>query len=141
VNLGIVGAPLMSFLVTLVIGGDAMSDWGWRVPFIIGALFGVVVLYLRRTLPETMRPEELADTSTGSVWLGVRKSWISVLAIIFVVGAVQAYNYAWNVGLPNAARSSMGEDPTAVFALTTVLGVILIVGSLIIGRLVDGKAL
>ncbi|SEB63665.1 MFS transporter, MHS family, alpha-ketoglutarate permease [Paramicrobacterium humi] len=141
VNVGIVGAPLVSFLVTLVIGGDAMSDWGWRIPFIVGALFGFVILYLRRTLPETMRAEELVDTTTGSVWTGVRKSWLSVLAIIFVVGAVQAYNYAWNVGLPNAARSTMGEDPTAVFALTTILGLILIVGSLVVGRLVDGRAL
>lgn len=141
VNVGIVGAPLVSFLTTLVIGGDAVADWGWRIPFVVGALFGFVILYLRRTLPETMRPEELVDTTTGSVWTGVRKSWLSVLAIIFVVGAVQAYNYAWNVGLPNAARSTMGEDTTAVFALTTILGLILVFGSLLVGKLVDGRAL
>jgi len=141
VNVGIVGAPLVSFLTTLVIGGDAVADWGWRIPFILGALFGFVILYLRRTLPETMRPEELVDTTTGSVWTGVRKSWLSVLAIVFVVGAVQAYNYAWNVGLPNAARSTMGEDTTAVFALTTILGLILVFGSLLVGKLVDGRAL
>ncbi|TAM66923.1 MAG: MFS transporter [Microbacteriaceae bacterium] len=141
VNLGIVLASLVSFLTTLTIGAGAMADWGWRVPFVVGAAFGFVILYLRRTLPETMRPEELADTSTGSVWTGVRKSWLSVLAIVFVVGAVQAYNYAWNVGLPSSARSGMKEDPTAVFALTTILGVILVVGSLIVGRFVDGRAL
>ncbi|HEY8295263.1 MAG TPA: MFS transporter, partial [Micrococcaceae bacterium] len=88
-----------------------------------------------------MKPEELAQSSSKAVWGGVRKNWLSVLAIIFVVGAAQAYNYAWNVGLPSAARTNFKENPTAVFALTTALGVILVVGSLIVGKLADGRAL
>lgn len=140
VNVGILLAPLVSFVVSASIGNSAMSDWGWRIPFIVGAAFGFVILYLRRTLPETMKHEELVEATTGSIWTGVRKSWVSVLAIVFVVGAVQAYNYAWNVGLPNAARSTMKENPTAVFGLTTALGLILVVGSLVVARLVDGRA-
>ncbi|MDI2036713.1 MFS transporter [Paenarthrobacter nitroguajacolicus] len=141
VNIGILMASLVSFLCSLVIGGAAMGEWGWRVPFIIGALFGFVVLYLRRSLPETLKQEEMATNTPRAVWKGVSKHWLSVLAIIFVVGAAQAYNYAWNVGLPSAARSGFKEDPTAVFALTTVLGVILVVGSWVIGKLADGKAM
>jgi MHS family alpha-ketoglutarate permease-like MFS transporter len=118
-----------------------MGEWGWRIPFVIGALFGFVVIYLRRALPETMKAEEMATNTPGAVWTGVRKHWLSVLAIIFVVGAAQAYNYAWNVGLPSAARSGFKEDPTAVFALTTVLGVILVAGSWIIGKLADGRSM
>lgn len=141
VNIGILLASLVSFLCSLVLGGAAMADWGWRVPFIIGAAFGFVVLYLRRSLPETLKAEEMATNTPRAVWSGVRRHWLSVLAIIFVVGAAQAYNYAWNVGLPSAARSGFKEDPTAVFALTTILGVILVVGSWIIGKLADGKAM
>lgn len=139
VNVGILLASLVSFACSLTLGAEAMGEWGWRVPFIVGALLGFVVLYLRRTLPETMRPEELARTTTRSVWQGVRRNWLGVLAIIFVVGAVQAYSYAWNTGLPSAARSSFGEDPTAVFGLTTILGVIMVAGSWLVGRLVDGR--
>ncbi|PRB42644.1 MFS transporter [Arthrobacter sp. MYb23] len=141
VNIGILLASLVSFLCSLVLGGAAMAEWGWRVPFIIGALFGFVVLYLRRSLPETLKAEEMANNTPRAVWSGVRKHWLSVLAIIFVVGAAQAYNYAWNVGLPSAARSGFKEDPTAVFALTTILGVILVIGSWVIGKLADGKAM
>ncbi|WP_104177490.1 MFS transporter [Cryobacterium sp. Y50] len=141
VSIGILLASLTSFLTSLLLGGEVMADWGWRVPFIIGAIFGLVVVYLRRSLPETMTTEELATNSLKKVWTEVRKHWLSVLAIIFVVGAAQAYNYAWNVGLPSAARGNFKEDPTTVFALTTVLGVILVIGSWVIGRLVDGKAM
>ena len=139
ISTGILLASLISFLCSLVLGGAVMGEWGWRVPFIIGALFGFVVLYLRRSLPETLKAEEMATNTPRAVWSGVRKHWLSVLAIIFVVGAAQAYNYAWNVGLPSAARSGFKEDPTAVFALTTVLGVILVAGSWIIGKLADGR--
>ncbi|WP_422935845.1 MFS transporter [Sinomonas sp. P47F7] len=141
VNLGILLASLVSFLSSLAIGGAAMSAWGWRIPFVIGAVLGVVVLYLRRTLPETMRPDELAASSGGTVWSGLRKHWLGVLAIVFVVGAAQAYNYAWNTGLPTAARSNFKEDATAVFALTTALAIVLVIGSWVVGRLLDGKAL
>jgi MFS transporter, MHS family, alpha-ketoglutarate permease len=141
VNVGILLASLVSFLCSLTLGGSVMADWGWRVPFIIGALFGFVVVYLRRTLPETMKAEELAQNSSKAIWTGVRKHWLSVLAIIFVVGAAQAYNYAWNTGLPSAARTSFKENPTAVFALTTALGVVLVIGSLVVGKLSDGKAM
>lgn len=141
VNIGILLASLVSFLCSLMIGGAAMAGWGWRVPFIIGAAFGFVVLYLRRSLPETMRPEEMATNSSRAVWTGVRKHWLSVLAIVFVVGAAQAYNYAWNIGLPSAARSNFKEDPTAVFALTTILGLILVIGSWIIGKVADGRSM
>jgi MHS family alpha-ketoglutarate permease-like MFS transporter len=141
VNIGIVGAPLVTWIVTLVVAEPQMSEWGWRIPFVVGALLSVVIIYLRSTLPETMTKEELTETTTGSVWTGVRHSWISVLAIVFVVGAVQAYNYAWNVGLPNVARSTMKEDSTTVFGYTTLLGLIMVIGSLVVGKLVDGRSL
>lgn len=140
VNLGIAGAPLVTFLISLAIPAEHMNDWGWRIAFGIGSVASLVILYLRRNLPETMQEEEKAD-SAGSVWQGVGRSWLSVLAIVFIVGAVQAYNYAWNTGLPTAARTVMKEDPQQVFGLTTVLGIILVVGSLIIGRIVDGRPL
>ncbi|MCZ4547955.1 MFS transporter [Rhodococcus erythropolis] len=141
VNIGVLLASMVSFFCSLALSGDEMTAWGWRIPFIIGAVFGFVVLYLRRTLPETMKPEELAETTTKSVWAGVRKNWLSVLAIVFVVGAVQAYSYAWTTGLPSAARSGFKENPTSVFAVTTILGVIMVAGSWIIGKLVDGRSM
>lgn len=141
VNVGILLASLVSFFCSLALSGEVMTEWGWRVPFFIGALFGFVVIYLRRSLPETMKAEDLAESSTKAIWAGVRKNWLSVLAIVFVVGAVQAYSYAWNPGLPSAARSNFKEDPTTIFALTTVLGIIMVIGSLIIGKLADGRSI
>lgn len=136
VNLGILLASLVSFITSYLIGGDAMSDWGWRVPILFGAAMSFFVFYLRRYLPESLHEEE-ASKSNGEVWSGVRKHWLGLAAIIAVVGAVQALNYAWNVGLPSLARGSFDEDPTTVFALTTTLGLILLIGSILTGRWAD----
>jgi MFS transporter, MHS family, alpha-ketoglutarate permease len=137
VNFGILLASLVSFAASAAVGGAAMQDWGWRIPFALGAVLGLVVLYLRRALPETLHEEERAEGSSGEVWRGIGRHRLGLLAMLFVVGAAQAYNYAWNTGLPNLARSSFGEDPTAVFALTTVLGLVLMVGSPVTGALAD----
>jgi len=138
VNFGILLASLISYVLGLTLGKGVMADWGWRVPFIVGALMGVIVIWLRRSLPETLHqsdPEYVGVTST--VWHGVFSRWRSLLAIIFVVGAAQAFNYAWNVGLPNLARTSFGEDSTSVFGITTLLALILMIGSLLVGPLSD----
>ena len=141
VNLGLLLASLVVFLTTVTLGAGVMADWGWRIPFGIAVAGSLVVLYLRRRLPETLTKAEMKDTSTGSVWIGIRKHWLNVLAIVFVVGAVQIYNYAWTTGLPNTARTVMNEDPSTVFGFTTILSLIMVIGSLVVGRLVDGRAI
>ncbi|HWN34993.1 MAG TPA: MFS transporter [Pseudonocardia sp.] len=152
VNLGLLGASLVSFAASGLLGNAAMSDWGWRLPFVFGALLGLVTLYLRRSLPETLHapdapgsagaaPAESAaqptGQSTGQVWRMVRRHWVGVLAVVFVVGAAQAFNYGWNVGLPSLARGGFRENATAVFGLTTLLGVVLVLGSPLVGGWAD----
>lgn len=36
-----------------VFSDEALTAWAWRIPFVIGAVFGFVVLYLRRTMDES----------------------------------------------------------------------------------------
>ncbi len=56
---------------------------------------------------------------------------------VFIVGAIQAYNYTWIAGLPNLANGTFGEDPTAVFAITTGMGIFLTLGALVLSRVLD----
>jgi MHS family proline/betaine transporter-like MFS transporter len=48
----ILGA-LVAFCVTTGLTQRQVTDWGWRIPFLIGLLIAPVGLYLRRTLEET----------------------------------------------------------------------------------------
>jgi MFS transporter, MHS family, proline/betaine transporter len=39
--------------LTSLIGAEAINDWGWRIPFLLGGLFGPIGLWLRREVDET----------------------------------------------------------------------------------------
>ena len=40
-------------LFSLTLGEQNMAEWGWRVPFALGGLLGLIALYLRMNLEET----------------------------------------------------------------------------------------
>ena len=40
-------------LQRLFLSEEQLRDWGWRIPFVIGALCAVTALYLRRGMQET----------------------------------------------------------------------------------------
>jgi MHS family proline/betaine transporter-like MFS transporter len=48
--------------LTSILGAAQMQEWGWRIPFIFGALLAIVVLYLRRRVEETPVFSELEQT-------------------------------------------------------------------------------
>jgi MFS family permease len=61
---GITGGILLGFIVTIIIDlcftKQNILDYAWRIPFIIGGIFGVISVYLRRFLSETPIFKELA---------------------------------------------------------------------------------
>lgn len=40
-------------LLTMTLGQETMQDWGWRIPFLLGAVVGPLGLYVRRNVHET----------------------------------------------------------------------------------------
>jgi MFS transporter, MHS family, alpha-ketoglutarate permease len=51
-------ASLLGALLTAVLTRDELAAWGWRIPFVIGGVLGLVGLWLRRTMPETDQFED-----------------------------------------------------------------------------------
>ena len=54
----LIGGQLCALLVLLVLQqlfltGEQMRAWGWRIPFVIGAMLAVIALLMRRNLHET----------------------------------------------------------------------------------------
>lgn len=61
---GITGGILLGSIVAIVINrsyaAEEVLDFAWRIPFILGGVFGFVAVYLRRFLSETPIFKELA---------------------------------------------------------------------------------
>jgi len=67
----LIGGQLLAVLVIVVLeqllSEAELKAWGWRIPFVIGAISAVVALFLRRTLQETQTAEIRANKEAGSL--------------------------------------------------------------------------
>jgi MFS transporter, MHS family, dicarboxylic acid transporter PcaT len=67
----LIGGQLLAVLVIVVLeqlmSESELKAWGWRIPFVIGALAAVVSVLLRRTLNETQSAEARASKEAGSL--------------------------------------------------------------------------
>jgi MHS family alpha-ketoglutarate permease-like MFS transporter len=67
----LIGGQLLAVLVVVLLqqllSQDELKAWGWRIPFVIGAVTAVVALYLRRTLTETASAEHLSHADAGTI--------------------------------------------------------------------------
>ncbi|MDM8921624.1 MFS transporter, partial [Escherichia coli] len=50
---GILLGSVVATLVNSVLSQDIVYDYGWRFPFLLGGVFGLAAMYLRRWLEET----------------------------------------------------------------------------------------
>jgi len=67
----LIGGQLLAVLVVVilqqVLSEEELRAWGWRIPFVIGAIAAVISLLLRRSLEETSSAETRNDKEAGSI--------------------------------------------------------------------------
>lgn len=82
----LIGGQLLAVLVVVVLqqllSEAELKAWGWRIPFVIGALTAVVALLLRRTLHETSSAASRANRDAGSVAGLLRDHWPAFLTVL-----------------------------------------------------------
>ncbi|MDB5915546.1 MAG: alpha-ketoglutarate permease, partial [Ramlibacter sp.] len=73
----LIGGQLLAVLIIVVLQQvlteAELRAWGWRIPFVIGALTAVIALLLRRTLHETSTAQTRANKDAGSA-MGVLRN-------------------------------------------------------------------
>ncbi|QYB06506.1 MFS transporter [Rhodococcus sp. USK10] len=110
---GVVVGTLLGALLTTTLNSEQMADWGWRVPFLLGGVLGLFVLWMRSRMSETEVYEESGDdTATQSMWqlfVAHRRQVFQIL--FFTVGGTVVY-YVWAVSAPAYAITVRGIDPS-----------------------------
>ncbi|MFD9242258.1 MFS transporter [Streptomyces sp. NPDC059556] len=94
------------------LSAEALHSWGWRIPFVIGALGAAVVFYLRRTMLETEVYETTADDGVASEQKGTLKAlWAhrreAFLVVALTMGGTVAY-YTYTTYLTKYLSNSAG---------------------------------
>ena len=96
---GILLGSFVALLMNFIYTPAELSDWAWRVPFVIGGVFGLISIYLRRVLQETpvfkkMREskalakfplEEVVKTSRFGIWISMFITWVLTGCIVVFI--------------------------------------------------------
>jgi MHS family alpha-ketoglutarate permease-like MFS transporter len=82
----LIGGQLLAVLVIVVLqqllDEAELKAWGWRIPFVIGAITAVLALFLRRTLHETSTEQTRSSKDAGTVtgiWRHHRSAFLTVI--------------------------------------------------------------
>ena len=73
-------ASLLLVILQAVMTADQLKAYGWRIPFVIGALLAIVALYLRRSLAETKTGGDKEEAGTFAALFKHWRAFCIVLA-------------------------------------------------------------
>ncbi len=100
----LIGGQLLATLVLaieqLFLTQAEMREWGWRVPFAIGAVVAVIAFYLRRGLHETISDETRSKQGSGTIAETFRASGRNFLIVVGFTagGSLIFYTYTTYMG-------------------------------------------
>jgi MHS family dicarboxylic acid transporter PcaT-like MFS transporter/MHS family alpha-ketoglutarate permease-like MFS transporter len=126
----LIGGQLLAVLVLVVLqqllSTEQLKDWGWRVPFMLGAVAAVVALYLRKSLSETSTAETRKSKDAGTLagLLKHKGAFMTVVgftaggSLIFYTFTTYMQKYLVNTaGMPAKTASSVMTGALLVYML------------------------
>ena len=133
-------ASLLGFGLTSALSEQQLSDYGWRIPFIIGGVLGVLGMWLRRTLTETEQYEEnktKAEALKNPLMLTLREHPKAVGQLIgFSMLSTLCY-YTFFSALTPFAVKNRDADATDVFLALSIATALFIALQYPMGALSD----
>ncbi|MFD9669119.1 MFS transporter [Rhodococcus sp. NPDC059968] len=124
VSVGAIAGTLSGFILTNVLEPDFLRTWGWRIPFIVGAILSVYALRLRMNSVETevgetltQKSEESAETVTIPMSAEQKRDAVLQLVRLFcILGATNVAFYTWLSFASTYAITSLGMNSRSAFA-------------------------
>ncbi|MDT7784648.1 MAG: transporter, family, alpha-ketoglutarate permease [Pseudonocardiales bacterium] len=133
-------ASLLGFFLSRNLDKAAMADYGWRVPFLIGGVLGLIGLWLRRELPETEQFEEnkaKAEKLRNPLMLTVKEHPKAVGQLIGVTLLSTLCFYTFFSALTPFAVKTKGANDIDVFLALSIGTVVFIALQYPMGWLAD----
>jgi MFS family permease len=140
-SLGILLGALMSLWISLQFTESQILDWAWRIPFIVGGVFGLIATYLRSYLQETpvfqaMQAQKQLSTALPvkqvlaehkiAVGIGMLLTWFLTACVVVLI-----------LTMPNLLTTQFGYSRSQAFSLQSLAIVMQMLGCILAGVLAD----
>jgi len=134
-------SSLCSFVLTSTLTHAALLSWGWRVPFLLGALVGPVGFYIRHKVSESPEFVQLRARFGHAPRQSLRNFFSehgdAVLCAMGVIIVGAATNYLWHSYMPLYVERQLHLPLKNALFGTAMSGLAGIVGYPLAGRLAD----
>jgi metabolite-proton symporter len=120
----LIGGQLLALLVLVVLQAllttDQLKAWGWRIPFVIGAVAALVAMYLRRSLAETASHETMHSKEAGSLLQLMRHKRAVLIVFAFTMGG-SLYFYTFTTYMQKYLVNTAHMDAGVVSIVMTAV--------------------
>lgn len=113
-NLGVMQGTLFGAILTSLISDADMHSWGWRIPFAIGALYGLFIILLRRGMEESgtyEKAKKQALAEDRGYWRNIWE-YRKIILILFAIWPAAATGaYTLSVSFSQYAITMVKANP------------------------------
>lgn len=140
-TLGVLLGIALGLILETSLTKDQMAAWGWRVPFLFGALLGFIALWIRESMTEseifTEHKAKAAPAKKQNLYVDIARNWKTGLKVIFLTAGSTIFYYVWAVTMPSIAQKTLGFSPRDAFTASMVGNIVLILVLPVGGWLAD----
>lgn len=129
-------AGLVAVILQLFLSKQQLTEWGWRIPFLIGAVAALVALVLRRTLTETLTDEDRRKGVSGT-FRGVLKYPRSFWVVLGLTCAGSLVFYAFTTYMTKYLVNTNTFSKTTATRVTTISLAVFMCAQPLFGMLSD----
>lgn len=136
----IILATLIGGLLPILFGPEGTAEWAWRIPFLLGALFTVYAVWMRRNIEDTeLFSKRKAERSSDlrPLRLLLTRHWKETLLTIGIVAGGTFTYYAFALQYANLAFLSTGIQLGSAQLLSVIVLVVFAVLQPFFGWLSD----
>ena len=140
-SLGILLGALMSLFISLQFSSAEIHAWAWRIPFILGGIFGLIALYLRSYLKETpvfqamqarkqlskdMPVKQVLAQHKTAVFIGMIFTWFLTGCVVVLI-----------LAMPNLLTGAFGFERADAFKMQSAAILMQMLGCILAGLMAD----
>lgn len=136
-TLGNVLGTALAAVLSVLLTQTQMGSFGWRIPFLLGGVFGLYVLFMRLRMAETSTFTADVGRDRPRILPVLKSHRKQALQVAGLTAGFTVVYYAWSVSQASHAISAFGIDQAAAFWAGVVGNGVFVVTLPLWGRLSD----
>jgi len=123
-QIAVIFAALLGLLLNHLLDRSQVSDWGWRIPFVIGCLIVPFLFWIRRMLEETEAFSQRKHHPTmRQIVRSMGSNWALILAGMLMVVTTTVMFYMITAFTPTFGKTVLMMSDKQSFFVTLCIGV------------------